>query len=312
MLVSNSGGSVASSNASLTVTARAPAAGDLRFQQVDAPYLMNGWGGAGVGLATAVPGRSAFYYSPSIGTPFYVSSDGDCAVPPQTDGTGCAWFYSEWPVLSSQAPLAGYGADFYENFAADLQPGSAYWFTGGIGPNSSDAVIDSLDLEPASDLFAVSWIQPRESTQAAGFVRVENTLASSQLQAAAAVEGAAGRVITAISANGAEVTYLAYAWQADRVTLYEAKVVTASAPAAPAAAGALAAQGYILTAIGQADGTGGLFLIGTRVQGDTLPRPFEAVQGAQAFQTLQQQGYAIVGVVDDLTAATPYTWLAER
>ena len=80
----------------------------------------------------------------------------------------------------------------------------------------------------------------------------------------------------------------------------------------PAAAGALAAQGYILTAVGQADGTGDLLLIGTRVQGDTLPRPFEAVQGTQAFQTLQQQGYAIVGVVDDLTAAAPYTWLAER
>lgn len=310
VLVSNSGGSIASRNASLTVTARAPAPGDLRFHQVDAPYLVNGWGGAGVGLATAVPGRGAAYYSPSIGTPFY-SSDGDCAVPPQTDGTGCAWFYSEWPVASSQAPLAAYGADFYENFAADLQPASTYWFAGGIGPNSSDAVIDSLDLEPASDLFAVSWIQPRASPQP-GFVRVENTLATSQLQAAATVEGAAGRVITAISANGGEVTYLAYAWRADPVTLYEAKVVSASIAAAPAAAGALAAQGYILTAIGQADGAGDLLFIGTRVQGDTLPRPFEAVQGTQAFQSLQQQGYAIVGVVVDLTAADPYTWLAER
>ena len=141
----------------------------------------------------------------------------------------------------------------------------------------------------------------------------ENTVPSSQLQAAAAAEGAAGRVITAIAANGSEVTYLAYAWQADSVTLYDLKIVTATTPDAPAAAGALAAAGYILTALGQADATGDLFLVGTRVQGDTLPRPFEAVQGSSAFQAMQQQGYAIVGVVNNLAdAANSYTWLAER
>jgi hypothetical protein len=319
VIVSNPGGAVTSGNAALTVTARAPAAGDLRFQQVDAPAVVNGWGNAGAGLATAVPGRSAFYYSPSVGTPFYVGSSGNCDVPPQTDGTGCEWFYSEWPASSSVAPLSGYGADTYENFSADLQPGSTAWFAGGIGPNAPAAVINSLDLQPASDLFAVSWIQPAsadgatvhaQSAQATGFVRVENTVASSQLQAAATDEGAAGRVITAISVDGGQVTYLAYAWQADPVTLYDMKVVTASTAAAPAAAGTLAAQGYIITAIGQADATGDLLLVGTRVQGDTLPRPFEAVQAG--LQTLQQQGYAIVGVITDLTKVDSYTWLGER
>jgi len=323
VLVSNAGGSVESSNASLTVTARAPAAGDRRFQQVDASYVVNGWGNAGVGLATAVPGRSAFTYSPGVGTPFYVGSGGDCSVPPQTDGFGCAWFYSEWPVMSSEAPVIGYGADVYENFNADLQPGSTYWFSDGVGPNSPDAVINSLDLEPASDLFAVSWAQApppngatpqTQSAEPNGFVMVENTVPNSELQAAATEEGAAGRVITAISANEpGEATYLAYAWQADPVTLYDLKVVTATTPGAPTAAGALAAQGYIITAIGQADRTGDLFLVGTRVQGDSMPRPFEAVQGGSTIQVMQQQGYAIVGVVTDLTqAADPYTWLGER
>ncbi|MGH8288039.1 MAG: hypothetical protein ACREV7_03305 [Steroidobacteraceae bacterium] len=317
--VSNSAGSVESSEASLTVTARAPAAGDWRFQQVDAPYIVNGWGNAGVGLATAVPGRSAFTYSPSVGTPFYVGSEADCSVPPVTNGMGCDWFYSVWPVLSSAAPLAGYAADFYEDFAADLQSGSPILVPSenGVGPSSSDAVITSLDLEPASDLFAVSWIQTPPANgaaaQANGFVMVQNTVASAQLQAAATAEGAAGRVITAISANEpGEVTYLAYAWQADPTTLYDLKVVTASTAGAPAAAGTLAAQGYIITATGQADGTGDLFLVGTRVQGDTTPRPFEAVQGSSEFQAMQQQGYAVVGVIQDLTQADEYIWLAER
>jgi hypothetical protein len=319
VFVSNSGGSVESGKASLTVTARAPAAGDWRFQQVDAPYVVNGWGNAGVGLGTAVPGRSTFTYSPDVGTPFYVGSGGDCSLPPVTNGMGCDWFYAVWPVPSSAAPLAGYAADFYEDFAADLQSGSTPLVPSenGVGPNTSDAVITSLDLEPASDLFAVSWIQTRPANGAAvqgnGFVMVQNTVADSQLQAAATAEGAAGRVITAISANEpGEVTYLAYAWQADPTTLYDLKVVTASTAGAPAAAGILAAQGYIITATGQADGSGKLFLVGTRVQGDTMPRPFEAVQGSSELQSMQQQGYAIVGVIEDLTQADEYTWLAER
>lgn len=318
VVVRNAGGSIESSDASLTVTARAPAAGDLRFQQVDESYVVHGWGNAGVGLGTAVPGRSAFSYSASVGTSFYVGSAGDCAVPPETNGTGCSWFYSEWPA-SGEAPVMGYGADFYENFTADLQPESTYWFADGIGPNSQDAVINSLDFEPASDLFAVSWAQTPAATQTQsvqphGFVMIENTIPNSQLQAAATEEGAAGRVITAISANeSGDVTYLAYSWQADPMTLYDLKVVTATTPGAPTAASALASQGYIITAIGQSDATGDLFLVGTRVQGDTMPRQFQAVQGSSAIQALQQQGYAIVGVITDLTqAADPNTWLGER
>jgi hypothetical protein len=318
--VSNAGGAVTSGDASLTVTARAPAAGDLRFQQVDAPYVVNGWGNAG-GLSSAVPGRGAFSYSPSVGTPLFAGSGGDCTVPPVTNGTGCDWFYAQWYLTSSEGPAMGYGGDSYENFSADLQPGSVGLVgSGAITPASSASVINSLDMEPASDLFAVSWVQASsgtasqgQSVQPSGFVMVENTLASSQLQAAATEEGAAGRVITAISVNGSEVTYLAYGWQADTTTLYDSMVVTASTSDAPTAASTLAAQGYVITAIGQADGTGDLFLVGTRVQGDTMPRPFQAVQGSSQLHTLQQQGYAVVGVVVNLTEpADPYTWLGER
>ena len=62
--VSNSGGKVTSNAASLTVTARAPMAGDLRFQQVDAPSTVNGWGNVGTALSTAILGRMAQTFYP--------------------------------------------------------------------------------------------------------------------------------------------------------------------------------------------------------------------------------------------------------
>src|SRR5271170_435565 len=79
--VSSAAGSVTSDPASLTVTARAPAAGDLRFQQVDAPYIVNGWPNNAGALSTGIPGRGAAWYAPSTGTPLYVGSDSDCSAP---------------------------------------------------------------------------------------------------------------------------------------------------------------------------------------------------------------------------------------
>jgi hypothetical protein len=88
--------------------------------------------------------------------------------------------------------------------------------------------------------------------------------------------------------------------------------VTAAPADATAAASNLAAHGYILTATGLAD-SGNVFLLGTRVQGDTLPRPFASAQGSQQVQTLQQQGYAVVAVFIDLSQPVdPYTYIGER
>lgn len=312
--VSNSAGTIESNAASLTVTARAPMVGDLRFQQVDAPATVNGWGNF-VGLSTDLPGRGAAYYSPSIGTPFYVGSGGNCGSTPRTDGTGCAFFYSEQPFSASPSSLplvAGYGADFYDNFEADLQSNAWPGFGNGgtpITPVSSGSVITSLDLESANVLFAISWVQ---SIQQSGFVVAQNTVAPANLQAAATQEGAGGRVITAISYDGGQVTYLSYGWQADTATIYEAQVATASPASAPATAASLAEQGYIITATGRADDNGHVFVVGTRVQGDRMARPFLAAQGSSAIQAMMQQGYATVAVIVDLTQTDPYTYLGER
>jgi hypothetical protein len=310
--VSNSDATVTSNAASLTVTARAPMAGDLRFQQVDAPSTVNGWGMAGFGLSTFLSGRAAQTFSPSLGTPLWVGSAGNCAVPPVTNGLGCAWAYSEVPfAVSSSSPtlLAGYGSDSFDDLQADLQ-NTAWPAQNGASPASSASVITSFDLEPASALFAVSWIQ---SVQQTGFELEQNTVSAATLQAAAVQEGANSRVITAISNNAGEITYLSYGWQADTATLYEAQVLTTSTANAPMAAASLAAQGFIITAMGQADSNGNILLVGTRVQGDTLARPFVAAQSTAATESMMQQGYAIIGVIVNLSnPANPYTFLGER
>ena len=311
--VSNSGEEITTSPASLTVTARAPKAGDLRFQQVDAPSTVNGWGTDGAATSTALLGRYAQDFFPSIGTSFYVGSAGNCGATPVTDGTGCTWEFSEVPFTASSSDptlLSGYGSDFFANFQADLQNTAWPAFANGASPSSAQAVITSLDLEPANVLFAVSWIQ---SAQATGFVSVQNTVTPANLEAAATQEGASSRVITAISDNAGQITYLSYGWQADTATLYESQVVTTSPTDAPTAAANLAAQGFIITATGRADSSGNILLVGTRVQGDTMARPFVAAQGSSAIQAMMQQGYANVGVIVDLSnPSNPYTYLGER
>ena len=312
--VSNSAGSVVSGAASLTVTARAPTAGDLRFQQVDAGATVNGWGNAGAGLSTLLIPRGAEDFSPSLGTPFYVGA-ADCAVPPVTDGTGCSWAFTEQPyapAAMSPALIAGYGSGEYQDLQADLADPTWPSQFMDTTPNSSAAVITSLDLEQTSVLFALSWTQ---STQPTAFDRHMSSVTPENLQAAATQEGAASRVITALSNDNGQIVYLSYGWQADTATLYEAQVVSAPTSGAVAAAANLAAQGYIITASGLADDAGDVLLVGTRVQGDTLPRPFVAAQGNQQSQMMQQQGYANVAVIvnpGQSPSTNPYYYLYER
>ena len=303
--VSNPGGSVTSSAASLTVTARAPREGDLRFQQVDASWTVNGYGKV-VGESSDVPGRGAVAFSGSFGTPLFMGA-GDCSIPPTTDGLGCAWFFSELPA-SNAGLTVGYMGDSYASFPQDLVS-NAWPTTNGTTPASSNSVVTSLDLEPANILFGVSWLQ---ETSNGGFDSAVHTVAPAALQAAATEEGASGRVITALSHDTGGITYVSYGWQIDQTTLYEAQAVTTTSAGAPAAAANLAAQGYIITAVGLADANGNIVLVGTRVQGDTLPRAFVAAHGSAQLQSMWQQGYAPVGVIVNLTQSDPTIYLGER
>jgi hypothetical protein len=145
--VSNSVGKVKSQPALFTVTARAPAAGDLRFQQVDAASTVHGWGNVGAGLSTNLLGRMADFYSPSLGTSFYAGS-GDCGATPVLDGTGCTCFFSVVPYTptdNSPVLAAGYASDSYENFQAGLV--SSVWpaFNNGLSPSSLRNELRLLD-----------------------------------------------------------------------------------------------------------------------------------------------------------------------
>lgn len=172
--VTNSSGSVTSSPASLTVTARAPAAADLRFQQVDASSTINGYGTNG-GESADILGQMGQFFSSSVGTPFFVGLD-----------------------------ETGYLGDSYADFPQDIV-GDTWTPINGATPASANAVVTSLDLEPASDLFAVGWIQEVNS---GGFDVEVNTVPTADLQTAATTEGASSRVITAVSPNTGGITYI--------------------------------------------------------------------------------------------------------
>jgi hypothetical protein len=323
---SNSAGTATSDAATLTVTARAPQTGDLRFQLVDAVQTVNGYGiGTSFQSSALVGGEQTF--NGSIGTPLH-AGPGDCANPPVTNGTGCVWLFSVVSLPTSLGTNAsgfasGYASDSYANFQSDMQSGPFHGPAPGNGvlPFASSSVVTSIDFEPDNVLFGLSWIQ---SSQQSGFQPTVQTVAPADLQAAATAAGANSQVITAISYNSgasnsgvnpAAITFLSYGWQADTSTIYEAQVATASPANAAAAAANLASQGYIITAIGLADSAADIVLVGTRVQGDTMPRPFMSTAIAND-PTVFQQGYAMIGTIDYPSPTVPNTLativLAER
>ncbi len=294
--VSNSLGSVTSTPATLTVTARAPKAGYLRFQQVDATSTVNGYGNGPVGISSGIPGRGGAYFSLSIGTPLYTG--------PLVPG---GWPYEQFNLPNNLLGLGlsvGYEGDFFTNFQADLQ--SSNFPAGGSPLDSPNSVVTSLDLEPPDGLFAASWIQ---SSQVSGFAMLQQTVTLANFQAAATQQGVNGRVITAVSYNAGQVVYLAYGWQSDTSTIYETQIATASLQTAATVAAGLAAQGYIITAFGGSILNDSYLLVGTRVEGDTMARPFVA-STQNTYTEVMQPGYAMVGLLQD--AQGNLTFLGER
>lgn len=291
--VTDAGGSVTSTAASLTITARAPNPKDLRFQQVDSPATVNGYGlNPSDDFNNGSLNFSAYdTYSNVIGLPLELGDT--CEVPPDP-GFGCAWRYYDF-----KAPglAAGYASGAYDIFSSLLQS-DTYAEGDTNNPASASAVITSLDLDVPNALYAASWIS--DPTQSA-FTLNKLSVAPADLAATVTQEGQSSRVVTAISYEGDQVTLFSYGWQEDTTTVYETQVSTAAAADVATTAAALAQQGYIITAIGPADAGSDLFLVGTRVAGDTMPRPF--MVGTKGFAdldfALEQQGYAIVGLTYD-------------
>ena len=251
--VNDISGSKTSSAATLTAGPRAPKQGDLRlllFQQTSAP-------GLGVNAeASAISTNTAELFPGAIGSPLEIGSSGIC-----TPGVAyqCGWsFFVEYlPQTENSLNMQYQGRD-YADFDGDLQ-----WIA---APN---VVITSVDLEPANDAYAAAWVFTQQAT---GFDYRREIVATADVAATVAQDAAENRVVTAVSFDAqGQANLFSYGWQGDTTTTYETKTVTAAADDVVNQATCLAKDGYVISAFGGND-TDGYILVGTRVQGDSLPR----------------------------------------
>lgn len=297
--ITNSAGSVTSTPAALTVTARAPIPGDLRFQQVAAASTVYGYNNSG-GIGLTMPANESYYASPSVGTPLTLFQGASCGAPaPSPQGLFCSMSFLAVNVSADLGLTVGYSGDSRQNLQVDLQSKSWPGFS-NVSPALTNAVVTSLILDGGQ--FEVSWMQ---STQQGTYDVSQQIITPDALASAAAQEGARGRVITAVSYfDNAHLIYLSYGWSGDSNGVYETTVQPATLETAPTVAAAIAQQGYIITAMGGSIYTDSLFIVGTRVQGDTMPRPFITASSSADQLSLYRQGYAVVGKIDSATGPT--------
>jgi hypothetical protein len=260
--VTNAVNSVASNAVTLNAGARSPKPGDLRyllFQQVDLPGLQPG-GADWLGTAN-------YSYGNALGTPLMLGEG-------NISGFQCDWHFAFYDLPPGSPDLAMY---YQEDFTATEMPVTAY-LQSVAAPN---LVIDSIDIQSAPEssiCMGVSWV---ETAQAGGFDQRLETIPSgtdqsAQIQAQATADGAESRVISAVSFDTSGNAYLiSYGWTGDTATIYETQTAMVTAANVVSTATTLADEGYFLSAFG-GNPTFGYILIGTRVQGDTLPRPINA------------------------------------
>ncbi|MHB1935711.1 MAG: immunoglobulin domain-containing protein [Acidobacteriaceae bacterium] len=262
--VTNSLGSVASSAAQVIIGPRSPKAGDLRFQQVDAPSQAED--GVVGGIGSAIGNGEQWISFNATGTPLSIGATG-------------GWAFSEKPLPAGQSGLAvGYQSYAYANFDSDL-----------AALESPNSVITSLDLEPIN--YGIAWVQ---TTQAGGFNVKREVVAPDAVQSTVALDATQGRVVTAVSFDtSGHANVFSYGWQSDTATVYDTNVVSVTNEQDFAeAATNLASQGYIITAFG-GDPTNGFLLVGTKVQGDTIPRPVMIATQSSPLSKAEE-GYAPV------------------
>ncbi len=269
---------------------------------------MSGYNNAG-GISLLSPGNVDYFFGSSIGTPLTFTLPSCGAPAPAPVFLYCPTGFSQFYLPAVLSPLGlsvAYGGDARANLQADLV--NPAWPFPSIPLNAANSVITSLNLDGGQ--FNASWIQ---TNQRENFDFFQQIVAPSNLQAAATQEGAHSRVITAISSvDGVNLIYFSYGWSADPSTLYDSMVSTATFESAPTVATSLASNGYIITAIGGSLFNDSLYLVGTRVHGDTMPRPFvvESGPGSVKSTEISQPGYAVTGTFSN--AQGTITTLGER
>jgi len=207
--------------------------------------------------------------------------------------TDCAWFLF---VFALPTDLARIATAYRAGVMSELPRFAT------TGP--TDTVITSLDLEPAVGVFALSEFA---TSRSGGYHLTQRRVPLGELQAAASDEGAANRVITAIAFDSGQVRFLSYSWDHDTGQGYDVRVLQATLSTAGTVAQSLAAEGYVVTALG-GDPADEFVLVGTRAHGDTQPRSLLINPDLRT----NLSGYAVVGYLDDALAGGATTLILER
>jgi hypothetical protein len=260
--VSNAVSSTTSKTAALTAGPRGPKAGDLRyllFQQVDLPGFTTTAGGGSVLLGVTEQSTAN-----ALGDPLSLGSTSF------SDG-GCEWITAYWQL---PPPMTGFAMYYQEDFT-NHQSYSSY-LQSVAQPN---IVITSMDLEPACQVFGVSWVL---TAKGGGFdQRIESVPMGASLatdiQNQATLDGSESRIVTAATIDdaGQQTVLLSYGWTGDTTTVYESRAYVVPPSQIGATAITLANSGYFITGVGGND-TDGYIIVGMRVKGDSLPRPISA------------------------------------
>lgn len=165
-----------------------------------------------------------------------------------------------------------------------------------------------MDYHPTCKEIGVVILASSSTTEPSFDQRIE-LVDPSNLQTRVAADGAASRIVTAVTYDrlSGKAVLLSYGWQGDTTTAYEAKTFIAQPTNVLADAEQLANQGYFISAFG-GDDTLGYMIVGMRVMGDTTPRPWYTVVGSGGTSTATQ------GNTPSIPAPSPAStnlWLEE-
>ncbi|MGC2696026.1 MAG: immunoglobulin domain-containing protein [Candidatus Angelobacter sp.] len=284
--VTNATGSLTSREVQLVLNPPQP--GDLRFQQVDSSSILDGYTDT---VSTNILGTAVSTWG-NYGSPLRFEQAGYCS----TAGSpvSCTWFFELFST-----PITGvtttYRSGLLTNFQTDL-------FALGF-----DTVVTSANMQTGNNAYAISSIK---TTSTSVFSPIATqSLPAADFQFVASQQGQEGHVITALGFNGDLLQYVSYGLTGDH-NVYEAQVLSATLATITSQAGTLAQGGYIVTAVG-GDPVNGFFVVGTRLQGDAMPRPFKIVNSAtEDPSVLFKGGYSIVASVTNADLSN--TWVGEK
>jgi hypothetical protein len=284
--VTNATGSLTSREVQLVLNPPQP--GDLRFQQVDSSSILDGYTDT---VSTNILGTAVSTWG-NYGSPLRFEQTGYCST--VGSPSNCTWFFELFST-----PITGvtttYRSGLLSSFQTDL-------FALGF-----DTVVTSANMQTDNNVYAVSSVK---TTSTSVFSPIATqSLPAADFQFVASQQGQQGHVITALGFNGDLLQYVSYGLIGDH-NVYEAQVLSATLATIPAQAATLAQSGYIVTAVG-GDPASGFFVVGTRLQGDIMPRPFKIVNSAtEDPSVLFKGGYSIVASVTNADLSN--TWVGEK